>query len=574
MATNNESSKFNLLSIAGRLVRPYRKHFVILLAASLLQSVLTASTILLIAPLTELMMAGGSEKPGRVLSALQFLAGYAGIEIGIAHLFIAFGLLTLLVGFVSVWSRYVVLKIKFFVLVDLQANTMKQFLSASYSFFSSGEVGKLLNSFQKELDKLGDTLGLLVVMLVSSFQAIIYLTIPAILFPRLTFEFLVVGAIFSMPLLLLRRWSFRFGQESTFTANQVAKILHENLTSAKLIISFGQQQASRTRYLRELILHSKAAVRFGTLTAGVNLLFVPVGSVAAIIVIYRSMGDIFSLSALATALFAFFRALPLLGNVVQAKANIDGFVPAVQQVEELQDKARSLREKRGGKRFTELKDKIEFIDVKVTYPNGVRALDGVSFSIPSRKITALMGSSGAGKTTISDLVLGLTVPDSGEILIDGEALNSIDLQSLRSKVGYVPQEDFLFNSTIRENLLWSYPEATDSRIRETCDLVNINDFLASRSEGLDFIIGDRGSRLSGGQRQRLSIARALVKKPSILVLDEPTSALDVDSQSRISDALKILAKEVTILMIAHRPETIAISDQVVELKEGRIESIR
>ena len=574
MTTNDELAKFNLLSVASRLVRPYRKYFVILLAVSLLQSFLTASTILLIAPITEMMMAGDSEKPGRVLSVLQFLAGYVGIEIGIAHLFIAFGLLTLLVGLVSVVSRYVILKIKFLVLVDLQANTMKQFLSASYSFFSSGEVGKLLNSFQKELDKLGDTLGLLVVMLVSSFQAIVYLTIPAVLFPRLTFEFLVVGAILSMPLLLLRRWSFRFGQESTLTANKVAKTLHENLTSAKLIISFGQQRESLARYLNELTLHAKAAVRFGTLTAGVNLLFVPVGSVAAIIVIYRSIGDIFSLAALATALFAFFRALPLLGNVVQAKANIDGFVPAVQQVEELQGKAKRLKEKRGGKRFRELRDKIEFLDVKVTYPNGVRALGGVSFSIPCRKITTLMGTSGSGKTTISDLVLGLTVPDSGEILIDGEGINSIDLQSLRSKIGYVPQEDYLFNSTIRENLSWGYSEVTDSRIREVCDLVNISDFLASRSEGLDFIIGDRGSRLSGGQRQRLSIARALVKKPSILVLDEPTSALDLDSQSRISDALQMLVKEITILMIAHRPETIAISDQVVEMKEGRIERIR
>ena len=231
MTTNSgQSTDLKLLNVIGNLVCQYKKVFTALLAVSLFQSILTGSTILLIAPLTEMLMGGDPEKSSAVLLFLQAAGRYAGIEVSVGHLFVAFGLITVVVGLVSVFSRYVILRIKYIVLVDLLENTMSMFLRARYSFFSAGEIGKLLNSFQREVGKLGDTLGLLVGMLVSGSQAIIYLTIPAILFPRLTIEFLIVGTLLSMPLWFLRKWSFRFGEQSTLTANRVAKVLHENLT--------------------------------------------------------------------------------------------------------------------------------------------------------------------------------------------------------------------------------------------------------------------------------------------------------------------------------------------------------
>jgi len=572
MDTGNQSTDSKLFAAVIDLVRQYKRVFILLLLVSFFQSILTGSTILLIAPITEMFLENDSGSQSIVLRLLKDLGKLAGIEVTVGHLFAAFAVITLVVGVIGVLARYVVLKIKYDVLVDLLGNTMGTFLRARYAFFSSGEVGKLLNSFQKEVEKLGDTLGLLVGMIVSGAQAIIYLLIPMILFPKLTIEFLLIGTLLSMPLWFLRKWAFRFGEQSTITANQVAKVLHENLTSAKLIISCGKQETSLQKYAKELILHARAAVNFGTLTAGVNLLFVPVGSVAALIVIYRSIGDSYALPALATALFAFFRALPLVGSIVQGKANIDGFIPAFRQVEELQAKAKKLQEKRGGRSFTSLDHGIEFVDIKVVYPNGLVALDEVSFFVPSRKITALMGRSGSGKTTIADVILGLVAPDSGRVLIDGYPLDSLDIQSFRNRIGYVPQDDHLFHSTIRDNLLWGNPNATDYQLRRACELSNAIRFIDNLEEGFDFVVGDQGSRLSGGEKQRLSIARALIRSPAILILDEPTSALDIEAQSQISDALDLIAKHTTVLIIAHRPEAVKIADQVIVLADGRVQT--
>lgn len=572
MNTGNESTDSKLFTVVINLVRQYKRVFILLLLVSFFQSILTGSTILLIAPITEMFLESDPESPSIFLRFLRDLGGLVGIEVTVGHLFAAFAVITLVVGAVSVVARYVVLKIKYDVLVDLLGNTMETFLRAQYAFFSSGEVGKLLNSFQREVGKLGDTLGLLVGMIVSGAQAIIYLLIPMILFPKLTTEFLLIGTLLSLPLWLLRKWAFQFGEQSTLTANQVAKVLHENLTSAKLIISCGKQETSLQKYTKELILHARAAVNFGTLTAGVNLLFVPVGSVAALIVIYRSIGDSYALPALATALFAFFRALPLVGSIVQGKANIDGFIPAFRQVEELQVKARKLQEKRGGKIFTSLEHGIQFVDVKVAYPKGLVALDEVSFFIPARKITALMGRSGSGKTTIADVILGLVALDSGRVIIDDYPLNSLDIQSFRSRVGYVPQDDQLFHSTIRDNLFWGNPTATDYEVQRACELSNASGFIEKLNEGLDFVVGDQGNRLSGGEKQRLSIARALIKRPEILILDEPTSALDTEAQGQISSALSRISEQTTILMIAHRPDAVRVADQILVLSDGRVES--
>jgi ABC-type multidrug transport system fused ATPase/permease subunit len=559
-----------LRSVIVRLISQYKKVFFVLLAVSLFQSLLTGSTILLIAPITEMILQPGEGPSSKLLSIFLMAGELIRIKLEIYHLFFIFGTLMLAAGFTSVLTRYAVLHIKFLVLVDLLSRTMGRFLSARYTFFSTGEVGKLLNSFQREIEKLGDTLGLLVGTAVAALQVLIYLSIPAVLFPRLTAEFVIFGAALSSPLWLLRKWSYRFGHQSTNTANLVAKVLHENLTSAKLILGFGKQYSALHNYTKQLKYHAQAAVKFGTLTAGVNLLFVPVGTIAALIVVYRGLGDAYSLTGLATALFAFFRAVPLVATIIQAKASIDGFGPAFRQVEELQGKAETLREKTGGKIFSNLKEGIDLKNIRVEYPGGGVALEDVSFFIPKGKMTAIVGRSGSGKTTIADLLLGLILPTQGEILLDGEPFSRYDIQSFRERIGFVPQEEFLFNMTIRENLVWAKPGATDYQLRHACDTAHASEFIDILPGGLDYVIGDRGSRLSGGQRQRLTLARALIKEPEILILDEPTSALDNNSQEQVSAALDDIMQEKTILMIAHRPETIRKSDQVIVMEKGRV----
>jgi ABC-type multidrug transport system fused ATPase/permease subunit len=198
------------------------------------------------------------------------------------------------------------------------------------------------------------------------------------------------------------------------------------------------------------------------------------------------------------------------------------------------------------------------------------ALHDINLIIPSNQMTAIVGRSGAGKSTLIDLVMGLVQPDSGEVLIDGGPLTSEHLLSLRRSISYVPQDPFLFNDSIRENLLMVKPHASEGEIWEALEFSASADFIRMLPQGLDTFVGDRGIRLSGGERQRLVLARAILRNPSILVLDEATSALDTENEKKIQEALDKLKGKMTVIVIAHRLSTIRNADQVIVIDQGTI----
>ena len=185
-------------------------------------------------------------------------------------------------------------------------------------------------------------------------------------------------------------------------------------------------------------------------------------------------------------------------------------------------------------------------------------------------MTALIGKSGSGKTTIADLILGFYQKIDGEIFLENTLLKEYNLDSFREKVGLVPQDPQLLNATIRENLLWSNPKASEKDIWEACKLSNSEEFIFKFPNKLDTVVGDRGIRLSGGQRQRISLARAIIRKPDLLILDEATSSLDTESEKLIQESIESLSKDTTILVIAHRMSTIQKADYVYVLNDGKI----
>ncbi len=198
------------------------------------------------------------------------------------------------------------------------------------------------------------------------------------------------------------------------------------------------------------------------------------------------------------------------------------------------------------------------------------ALQKINLRFPANRMTAIVGPSGAGKSTLIDILMGLNRPETGEVLIDGETLTNENLLALRRSISYVPQDPFLFNNTIRENLLIIDKNANDDQIWEALEFAAAADFVKRLPNGLDTLIGDRGVKLSGGERQRLVLARAILRKPSILVLDEATSALDSENEAKIQKAIEKLKGKMTIIVIAHRLSTIRNADQVIVLDQGEI----
>ena len=250
--------------------------------------------------------------------------------------------------------------------------------------------------------------------------------------------------------------------------------------------------------------------------------------------------------------------------------SINNFLPSYEQLVDLRDTAAASEEIEGTRLFTTLKVGIELRNVTFTHSGRDRTLTSLSLWIRKGQVTALIGESGSGKSTVTDLVLGLHTPDSGIVLIDEMPFDRWLQNSFRSKVGYVPQDPFLFHCSIRDNLLWSFEQAKESDIWLALDLANATNFVRQLPDGLNTIVGDRGIRLSGGQRQRVALARALLRKPELLILDEATSALDSESERLIQDSIDRVAHTTTILLVAHRLSTIAKADQVYVLKQGQI----
>jgi ATP-binding cassette subfamily C protein len=213
---------------------------------------------------------------------------------------------------------------------------------------------------------------------------------------------------------------------------------------------------------------------------------------------------------------------------------------------------------------------LEQVSFSYEGPGGALQLRDINLAIPAGKSTAVVGPSGAGKSTIADLITGLIQPQHGRVLIDELPLTPERLRSWRNQIGYVAQDTFLFHDTVRANLLWARPDASEQDLAQALQLAAADDFVQRLPGGLETVLGDRGVRISGGERQRLALARALLREPRLLLLDEATSSLDGESERRIQSAIEQLHGQMTILIITHRLATIRQADLIYVLERGRL----
>lgn len=278
-----------------------------------------------------------------------------------------------------------------------------------------------------------------------------------------------------------------------------------------------------------------------------------------------------SLAILLTFLFVLYRLLPQAGNLNRGRASLTASFPVVRRVTNIlrtDDKEYTIN---GSYNFEGLQENVEFCKTSLLYIEGERpAVRDLSFTIPRNNMVALVGESGAGKSSVSDLLLRLFDPTDGTILVDGIDLRNLDITQWRNNIGVVNQDTFLFNATVRHNIAFGKLDATDDEIKAAARAAHAAQFIENLEKGYDTVIGDRGYRLSGGQRQRIAIARVILRDPSILIFDEATSDLDSESERLIQGSLDQLRENRTILIIAHRLSTIVHSDNIIVLDNGQL----
>lgn len=559
-----------VLIFIGYVFRKFPSLLIANVALLVLSSFAEAISVFAMIPIVDLLtnpsLEGASHVTRKILAAMRF----AGIPAGLGWILAIFLLFNVIkVGF-QIFVKRSILKTKYAVVRDIMVGTFEEFFSARWHFFSSNRQGALLNTFMREITIIGDAFGTMAAFFADILNMMFYLIVPFYLSWKVTSITIIAATLFILPFILLGKISYRLGQIGTATANEVVSVIHEGLNSAKVILGFGNQRKIVKDLNSSFDIHQQATLKYQTLQAAIPLMYYPFGLLVLIIGMLVARGLVLPLSETVVLLYSLFRVIPSIGNFMGQKNALDSFFPSYEQIMTLKNKAKELRQQTGDKRFNGFEKEIILGNLSFAYPDHEPVLVDINVRIPKGKMIAFVGESGSGKSTLIDMIMGFNEPTKGFITIDGIPLRDLDIDTYRHKVGYVPQDNILFNASIRDNLLWSDETAANEEIKHACRQANAEEFIKSFPKGYDTVVGDRGVRLSGGQIQRIALARGILRNPDILILDEATSSLDTNSERLIQEAIENVSKETTVISIAHRLSTVINADYIYVLKKGHV----
>ena len=458
--------------------------------------------------------------------------------------------------------------------VHLRQRLYRAITNANWLFFSRSCASDFTHALTTEIIRISTATYQLLATITAVIVAAIYVLLAVAVSPAMTALIVACGT----GLLLLVRGQGRAanlsGQKLSRETRNLYAAASEHFSGMKIVKSYGAQDRNMATFskLTERVAQTYLDfVRHWT-EAG---LWLNTGSVLVLsVVVYISI-EILALPTgeLLLLLFLFARIIPMLSSLQQSYQKFVTDLPAFATIAEMQDRCVAVAEPEPMCfRGIELRDSIRLEGVSFAYEERGEpiVISNLSLTIRARETTVIVGPSGAGKSTVADLVMGLIVPDEGRVLVDETPLHVEQMQAWRSKIGYVPQDTFLFHDTVRANLLWAYPKASDEEMRQALRLAAAEEFVYRLPEGMETVLGDRGVRLSGGERQRLALARALLRKPSLLILDEATSNLDSENERDVQKAIQKLHGSMTILLITHRLFTVRSADLIYVLEQGRV----
>lgn len=553
-----------------RLIIYSKNYLFILFIVLLLEIIASFFLILSITPLAEYIFDNNLSKPSYITDIFLNFLKYFKIDASFFMLSSIFIFGNFMKAIIETFTRYICLKIKYALFENLSEEKLKVIFQANWKFFGNADHGILMNSFQKELNNISDTISKMAQQLAYIVQLIVYFIIPLWINFELTLIALLVAMFFMTPFLFLHKHSLKLGRKNTNTANIMIRKLYELFQSVRLIISHNKQNKTIEYYLKKVKNHSKAAVESQLFISATSILFQPFTILAAIIAVGLSDSTRDNLPETTAVLWSLMRAMPVLSKILQSNLNITNLLPSMEQVNHVSNLANKFVSNNGTIKFDKVDNYLFFKNVYFAYEKRKFALENINLSIKENSVTAFVGSSGSGKSTIIDLILGLQSPVKGEIFIDKTPYRKINLSFFREHIGYVPQDPQLFDMTIKENLQWFDNKISNNEIITACKRSNAMEFIEKLPSKLETQAGNQGSSFSGGQRQRLTIARALLQKPSLLILDEATSALDTKSNIYVHKTLEKLKDKMTIIIVSHKLEALKNTDYIYVFNDGKI----
>ncbi len=567
-----------------RLVRPYWGLLGFGLAVTFLASVLDGFVLVVLIPLLRsLFGTAGELKTGstqleaivdRVVEPL--IAGLTPAQAA-GRLVVVLVVGLLIKNTLSYLSSQITVRAQEGLVRDLRTRLFDHLLTLDLGYFQRTRAGQVISAMMTEVDQ---TKTVITASLISLFQNIVVVAVTLVVLSQISMRLTLFTLAF-VPLLviLLQRLVRRLRRHARARSKErgeVTATVTERIAAIRLIRSYGEEERESAGFYGQTNRYRKQVVRtqrFSSLTSPITEIFS--GFLVILIIWAATQPGLLGLSAPlepATIIVFLMAALRLTSPL----KTISGFptvmalaLASAERIFQVLDEPATEVE-RPGEVDASFRREIAFDRVTFRYGGGEPVLTDVSFTIPKGKVVALVGPSGAGKTTLADLLPRFHDPSAGQVLLDGVSLTRLRRRSLRSLMGVVSQDTVLLNNTVFANIAYGSPGATRERVEAAAEAANAAGFIRQLPEGYDTVLGERGTRLSGGQRQRVAIARALLRDPPILILDEATSALDTESERLVQQAIDRLMRERTVLVIAHRLATVRDADEIVVLDQGRV----
>jgi len=458
---------------------------------------------------------------------------------------------------------------------DLRVEAFKAIHRQSMEFFDRMAAGQLISRITNDTNRIARSLSWQVRNIFNlSFTAAISLYYMFTMSPRLSYIALAAMAVMAV---VNTKYSTMIRPVYDKIRNQLgvlASITASNLNGIRTVKALALEDRETSRFMEE----NEVFMNLGLKAARIRAVYgnasqLVLGLSMATVLYYG--GRAIAMGALSVGeLTAFITYLTLLMWPMRALgftiASIQRALAASQRVFEIIDTAPAVTSPPGAEKLRSTRGEIVFDNVSFSYVPGKPVLRGVSFRVRAGEKVFLAGPPGSGKTTILKLLMRFYEPDEGRILIDERDIRSLDLDSLRRHMALVAQEPFIFSGTVRENIAFGNPEASEKDIVRAARIAKIHDFIASLPQGYDTLVGERGVTLSGGQRQRIAIARALLRDPEIILLDDPASNLDAETERRLADDLRVMLKDKTAIIVSQRMSLASLADRIIVLEAGRI----
>ncbi len=472
-------------------------------------------------------------------------------------------------------SYYILNPLKNRIVNQLREDLYDKVLRLPIGFFNEKRKGDLMSRMTNDVGEVeGSVVGTLEGWIRDPLTIIVTLTVLFFISAQLTLFILILIPVLGLVIGRITRSLKKHSQEVAHKYGETLSTLDETLGGLRVIKAFNIEKLLRRKFLQtnDELLTAKNNIAYRRDLAS------PLSEVLGVILFTAVLyyGGRLVLQNQLLEASAFLGFLGIFYNIINpAKALSTSFsnmrkgAAAINRIEEILKTPITVDDNPNGKQLHDFTSTIEFRNVRFAYDDAV-ILDDINFTVAKGKTIALVGSSGAGKSTLADLVPRFHDVTGGEVLIDGVNIKDYSLHSVRSLMSIVTQEPILFNDTIANNIALGFQGATDEQIIEAAKIANAHDFIIQKEGGYKSNTGDRGSKLSGGERQRLTIARAVLKNPPILILDEATSSLDTESERLVQDAINNMMQNRTSIVIAHRLSTIRHADEIIVLQKGKI----